>query len=362
MRIRIILTTIFLLSTFTLTHAQSKEILAKSAMLNAEEAYNNENYSECFSYLKEAETTLGKTNSSIQYLKVKALMATSDWKRAEAELKVYFEVTPESEAVPEKYDEMVLAVSKIKRSLAEEAKIMAAEEAKYIEAQQVKERDEKLYNLAKTQNTINAYQQYIKSVPNGKYVSEAKGKIKVIFLNSWMTKNLDVDRYRNGDLIPEVKSKNQWSELTTGAWCYYDNKAANGVIYGRLYNWYAVNDPRGLCPTGWHVPTDTEWSTLTAYLGGEEVAGGILKESGTSHWKSPNTGATNEIGFTALPGGYRISSGTFILLSYLGGWWSATEGDATDAWDRGLNDGNGGIYRDGSSKEVGYSVRCLRDY
>src|ERR1035437_4904310 len=125
-----------------------------------------------------------------------------------------------------------------------------------------------------------------------------------ICTQSWMLKNLDVSTYRNGDLIPEVTDGSAWSALTAGAWCWYNNDSAtNASTYGKLYNWYAVNDPRGLAPTGWHVPSDAEWTTLSTCLGGNAVAGGAMKETGTTHWTSPNTGATNSSGFTGLPGG-----------------------------------------------------------
>src|SRR5665647_2153473 len=131
----------------------------------------------------------------------------------------------------------------------------------------------------------------------------------------WMLKNLDVSTYRNGDLIPEVTDQTAWATLTTGAWCYNNNDPAVGVIYGKLYNWYAVNDPRGLAPTGWHVPSDAEWTTLSTCLGGDAVAGGAKKETGTTHWTSPNTGATNSSGFTALPGGLRDRTGPFYNVA-----------------------------------------------
>src|SRR5436190_23369500 len=127
----------------------------------------------------------------------------------------------------------------------------------------------------------------------------------------WMIKNLDVSTYRNGDPIPEVTDPSQWAGLTTGAWCYYENNSANGTIYGKLYNWYAVNDPRGLAPLGWHVPSDEELTTLTSCLGGVFVAGGTMKETGTTHWLAPNTEATNSSGWTGLPGGYRNEFGSF---------------------------------------------------
>src|SRR5450759_1177427 len=159
----------------------------------------------------------------------------------------------------------------------------------------------------------------------------------------WMLKNLDVSTYRNGDLIPKVTDPTAWSALTTGAWCWYNNDSAtNASTYGKLYNWYAVNDPRGLAPTGWHVPSDAEWTTLSTCLGGNAVAGGAMKETGTTHWTSPNTGATNSSGFTGLPGGYRNNDGSFNNVGNFGYWWSSTELNTTDAWYRNLyyNGGN----------------------
>jgi uncharacterized protein (TIGR02145 family) len=124
-----------------------------------------------------------------------------------------------------------------------------------------------------------------------------------------MKKNLNVSHYRNGDRIPQVKGPDKWAALTTGAWCWYNNDSANGAVYGKLYNWYAVNDPRGLAPEGWHIPSDAEWTTLTTFLGGEGVAGGKMKERGITHWIYPNTDATNSSGFTGLPGGVRYFLG-----------------------------------------------------
>jgi uncharacterized protein (TIGR02145 family) len=116
----------------------------------------------------------------------------------------------------------------------------------------------------------------------------------------WTQSNLNVSRYRNGDIIPQVTNYTQWENLTTGAWCYYANNTANGVVYGKLYNWYAVSDPRGLAPQGWHVPSDAEWRTLTTYLG-EDSAGGKMKS--ITLWGSFNTGATSSSGFSGFPGG-----------------------------------------------------------
>jgi uncharacterized protein (TIGR02145 family) len=175
----------------------------------------------------------------------------------------------------------------------------------------------------------------------------------------WTTTNLDVATYRNGDVIPQVTDGTAWSALTTGAWCYQGNNSANGAVYGKLYNWYAVNDPRGLAPLGWHIPSDAEWTTLTTTLGGTALAGGAMKETGTTHWLSPNTGATNSNGFTALPGGYY--NGTFNSLTSSGLWWSSSESDTNNAKFR-VIDYNAAFVNGGSpNKAAGLSVRCSRD-
>jgi uncharacterized protein (TIGR02145 family) len=177
----------------------------------------------------------------------------------------------------------------------------------------------------------------------------------------WMLNNLDVNAYRNGDPIPEVTDPSAWAALTTGAWCWYENNAANGTTYGKLYNWYAVNDPRGLAPAGWHIPTDAEWVTLSDCLGGTAVAGGVMKETGTTHWTSPNADATNSSGFTGLPGGYRFADGSFQLIGNNAFWWSATEYSTTNAWDHFVYFGLGNIGRDNDNKKDGFSIRCIRD-
>lgn len=178
----------------------------------------------------------------------------------------------------------------------------------------------------------------------------------------WASRNLDVDHYRNSDPIPQVTDPTQWINLKTGAWCYYNNSDSLGAIYGKLYNWYAVNDSRGLAPEGWHVATDSEWTTLEDCLGGSAVAGGKLKEAGTSHWYSPNTGATNTSGFSAVPGGYRWVDGRFPDIGYHCYWWSATEdGGASSALFRNLYYRDAYVHRDILCKELGFSVRCVRD-
>jgi len=177
----------------------------------------------------------------------------------------------------------------------------------------------------------------------------------------WTQKNLDVTTYRNGDVIPQVQDASTWSNLTTGAWCYYQNNTANGTIYGKLYNWYAVNDPRGLAPNGYHIPSDAEWTILTDYLGGASIAGGKMKEAGTSHWLSPNAYATNLSGFRGLPGGFRNVNGNFNSIGANGYWWSSSETTTEKAWYRSLSSNNGNVSSYNDLKLYGFSVRCLED-
>jgi uncharacterized protein (TIGR02145 family) len=179
----------------------------------------------------------------------------------------------------------------------------------------------------------------------------------IIGQQEWMKKNLDVCKYRNGDIIPQVQDPSQWANLTTGAWCYYQNSTANGTVYGKLYNWYAVNDPRGLAPQGWHVPSETEWSNLVTILGGTSVAGGKMKDTGTTYWLSPNTGATNISGFTGLPGGYFFGPTTIpdYPVNY-GYWWSSTPSKfITLGYDQ------ESIFIGVLNFTLGFSVRCLKD-
>jgi uncharacterized protein (TIGR02145 family) len=183
---------------------------------------------------------------------------------------------------------------------------------------------------------------------------------------TWTTKNLDVSTFQNGDPIPEAKTNEEWQKIgkeQKPAWCYYNNYPypAIGEKYGKLYNWYAVNDPRGLAPKGWHVPSDAEWTTLTTFLGGESVAGGKLKETGTTHWTTPDSGATNETGFTALPGGYREYDGTYGNLSLNGIWWSSTEFSLGEAYRRSMSYNGLDVAKWDDNKSIGFSVRCIRD-
>jgi len=198
--------------------------------------------------------------------------------------------------------------------------------------------------------------------------------IVTIGTQTWMAENLKTTTYANGTAIPLVTGSSNWAALTytDKAYCWYNDDIANKATYGALYTWAAAmngaasttTNPsgiQGVCPTSWHLPSDAEWRVLTDYLGGESVAGGKLKEAGTMHWISPNTDATNETGFTALPGGGRYSSGTFNNIGYYGLWWSATEDDSDYAWLRLMYYNNGGVGRYSLSKEVGFSVRCVRD-
>jgi len=179
--------------------------------------------------------------------------------------------------------------------------------------------------------------------------------------NAWMTKNLDVTTYRNGDPIPLVTNAAAWAADTLGAYCYYANTSSNGTIYGKLYNWYAVNNPKGLAPEGWHIPSDFEWTYLVSMLGGNSVAGGPMKSMGTMNWTEPNLGATNVCNFAAEPGGQRNATGTFSNLHNYGNWWSSSPGGATTAWSRNLNFNDTSISGAGTSMKFGYSVRCVRD-
>lgn len=188
-------------------------------------------------------------------------------------------------------------------------------------------------------------------------------KTVTIGAQTWMAENLRSTKYNDGTDIPNITDNNEWATLTTGAFCNYNNTSNIDSIatYGRLYNWYAVNTGM-LAPKGWHVPTDEEWTALTNYLGGESIAGGKLKETGTFHWNSPNTGATNEIGFTAIPGGWRDYHGKFYSIGNYEGCWTATGYDTDCAWMRNIHNNYVEVLRgDYADKELGFSVRCVRD-
>ncbi len=175
-----------------------------------------------------------------------------------------------------------------------------------------------------------------------------------------MVQDLRTTKYGNGNDIQQVTENSDWENANYGTWCWYNNDNSHEQPYGKLYNWYGVNDGRGLCPTAWHVPTDVEWLNLTEFLGSSSVAGGPMKEAGTAHWYSPNTGATNSSGFSGLPGGARLSDGSFSLLGSYGGWWSSTDG-GIEAYYRHMLSSSDDVFFGLIDKRVGTSVRCLWD-
>lgn len=177
----------------------------------------------------------------------------------------------------------------------------------------------------------------------------------------WLAENLRVTRYRNGDEIRNVTDNIEWSNLTTGARCANNNNETNADTYGYLYNGYAVDDSRNIAPEGWHVPTDAEWQIFIDYLGGESVAGGKMKETGTTHWQSPNAGATNESGFSALPAACRFAIGYFGGLGGYACFWSATKYSSGAAWIRCLYNYSSDVDNYGSGNRQGYSIRLVRD-
>lgn len=192
------------------------------------------------------------------------------------------------------------------------------------------------------------------------YAQKANDSI-LIGKQTWMVKNLNVATFRNGDPIPQVKDFKEWrkaGEEGRPAWCYFNFDTLNGKKHGKLYNWHAVNDSRGLAPGGWHIAGDEEWKELTDFLGGDDVAGTKLKSK--TGWK-PNDNGTNESGFTGLPGGYRYIYGYFYDDNTNGYWWTSTETGKYDAWYRGLFYNGSGISRMKYDKGHGFYVRCIKD-
>jgi uncharacterized protein (TIGR02145 family) len=192
----------------------------------------------------------------------------------------------------------------------------------------------------------------------GPNLMDIEGNIYKSIINcsqTFMQSNLNVAHYRNGDIIPNVTNQNQWDKLKTGAWRYYNNDPLNGAIYGKLYNRYAVIDPRGLAPQGWHIPTLSEWEILINCLGGELVAGSKMKESGSTHWQY-DSGVSNSSGFNGLPGGMRITLEPDVNINKAGYWWSSTDFnmlqlDLSNRATLSLN-----------ASESGQSVRCIKNY
>jgi len=176
----------------------------------------------------------------------------------------------------------------------------------------------------------------------------------------WMAENLKTTRLNDGTEIPLVTGDSEWNTLVTPGLSWYDNQPDNGNTYGALYNWYSVETDK-LCPSGWHVPSDEEWTTLSDYLGGESVAGGKLKEAGNQHWKSPNTNATNSFDFTALPGGYHNANGSYNLIGEFSRWWTSSAGEIVDSWFWYIGYNSGEIFSRKNARNSGFSVRCIKD-
>ena len=176
----------------------------------------------------------------------------------------------------------------------------------------------------------------------------------------WMAGSLKTSKFNDGTTIPLVKDNNSWAKMTTPAYCWYDNEDDNKNTYGALYNWYTANCTN-ICPLGWHVPSDQEWTALATSLGGEDVAGGKMKETGFLHWLSPNTGATNSSGFTGLGGGNRNINGVYFNKAITGDYWSTTEYSSSEAWDRFLYARDQLLSRQHYAKTIGFFIRCVKN-
>lgn len=184
-------------------------------------------------------------------------------------------------------------------------------------------------------------------------------RLMKIDTQEWLADNLNTEHYRNGDVIPQVQSPEDWASTFTGAWCYYNNDTKNGKTYGKLYNWYAVKDKRGLAPEGYHIPSDEEWKKLTDYLAGAELAGKRLKD--TILWRKPNDGATNLSGFSALPAGSRDDRGLFDYIEEYGKFWTINEIEEPEATLYGVTYFDKSADKYHADKRYGISVRCVKD-
>jgi uncharacterized protein (TIGR02145 family) len=218
------------------------------------------------------------------------------------------------------------------------------------------------YGRDTTFTTVNKWVSNIVFNPDLNYgsVEDVDGntyKTIVIGSQTWMAENLSTTKFNDNTSIPLITGSGPWTALSTPAFCIFNN---DSLGYGCIYNWFAVNTGK-LCPTGWHIPSDDEWTTLTTFLGGEDVAGTMLRETGTKHWLTSNTEASNSSGFTALPGGYCGYDGIFGNLHRNGDFWSATEFSSIESYYRDIYYGFVNVTRTSSSKLSGFSVRCLKD-
>jgi uncharacterized protein (TIGR02145 family) len=186
--------------------------------------------------------------------------------------------------------------------------------------------------------------------------------VVIIGNQKWLKENLKVQHFRDGTAIPYIADANVWTSMTTPGLCYYYDSLDYFDEYGALYNWYAAADTKNIAPTGWHVATDADWTTLSSFLGGDNNSGCKLKEDGYSHWTKPNNGANNASGFTALPGGLcEYYDGNFYLAWKYGYWWTSTSNNTKTAWVRNLRCDQSALQTYTYDKHAGYSIRCVKD-
>jgi len=347
--------------------AQSNDLLAKASYLKAQEYFGNGQAAEAVVQLLKVKSLLNGTNPRVEQLLAQCYHAQGNAQLLQESLNTFFDLADESDVG---YKQMLLLLADLDMLKAQE------NERKLIELAETPDRD--AWKQAQIINTSSGYENYLNKFPNGIFKSEANHRLSIlpptelldrrdgkiynivkIGHQVWMSENLDTDKFLNGDLIPEVKSNEEWKEYAQAgkpAWCYYDNDSAN-ARFGKLYNWHAVNDPRGLAPKGWHIPTDAEWAELTNYLGEKKIAFS-LKLADTS-WKRANDG-NNSAGFSAIPGGIRIRDGRFQYFGLASYWWSKTVYNTNASLFRSLGDYTI-LYRAFYDTGTGMSVRCTRD-
>jgi uncharacterized protein (TIGR02145 family) len=216
-------------------------------------------------------------------------------------------------------------------------------------------------------NTTDTVKNNVTVGKQGPTISDVEGNsYKTVYVGAqhWMAENLKAGRYNNGNLISKLTDNEQWRTSENGAWCNYKNDEFFEQKYGKLYNWYVVSKSMNgdnVCPTGWHIPNDSDWKQLSTYLGGEDKAGGAMKEVGFSSWGTPNTKATNISLFTALPGGNRSEYGEYNNVGKKGFWWSSTELGSVGANRFVISYDTESLNYENNSKKDGYSIRCIQD-